>query len=61
MEPVQVLLEAAEDQRVIGAATKAALYLFADDQILGIEHTRVDQLEGAAPMLSLFTGRLLWH
>jgi hypothetical protein len=60
VEAAKVLLKPADDQGVVGAGSKTALNLFADHQILGIEHDRIDQLERAAPMLfSPVTRRLL--
>ena len=45
MKAGQILLEAADDQRVVGAASQPMLNLFAHNQIFGVEHLRVDQLE----------------
>src|SRR5215212_235190 len=60
MEPAKVLLKSTDYQHLVGTAAQAALNLFADDQVLGIEHARVNQFERAAPMLfGLFVGRLL--
>ena len=50
MEPPKILFEAANDQRLVGAASESALYLLADYEVLGIEHVGVDQLERAPPM-----------
>src|SRR5215510_284453 len=50
MEALQVLLQAADDQALGGAARKAPLDLLAHDQIFLVEHRSVDQLEGARPM-----------
>src|SRR6185312_14719634 len=62
VEAAEVLLVAADQQAVVGAAGEAALDLLADRDVLAVEHRAVEQLEGAPPVrLGLLVTGLLGH
>ena len=50
------LLEAAEQQRVIGACVHALLRANRDEDVLGFEYTLVDQFERAPEVVALLKG-----